>query len=244
MSKTAVLIPARWASTRFPGKPLHLIAGKPLVQHVWERACRAKGVDQVIVATDDMRIAESAFAFGAEVAMTSPRCVSGTDRCAEVAGRLKGFRQVVNVQGDEPLVDPALISRLAATLDAERSLDMATAATPFGAGEDPANPHAVKVVLNRAGNALYFSRSLLPFPRDGRPAPWLRHLGIYAYTTRFLLQFVKWPPGKLERIESLEQLRALENGASIRVLKARGASVGVDTPEDVAVAERLLRKKR
>lgn len=244
MSKTAVLIPARWASTRFPGKPLHQIAGKPLVQHVWERACRAKDIDQVIVATDDMRIAEAAFAFGAEVALTSPRCVSGTDRCAEVAGRLKGIRQVVNVQGDEPLVDPALISRLAATLDTDRSLDMATAATPFGPGEDPANPNAVKVVLSRAGNALYFSRSLLPFSRDGRPAPWLRHLGIYAYTTRFLLQFVQWPPGKLERIESLEQLRALENGASIRVLKAKGASVGVDTPEDGAIAERLLRKKR
>jgi 3-deoxy-manno-octulosonate cytidylyltransferase (CMP-KDO synthetase) len=243
MSKTAVLIPARWASTRFPGKPLHLIAGKPLVQHVWERACRAKGIDQVIVATDDIRIAESAFAFGAEVALTSPRCVSGTDRCAEVAKHLKGIRQVVNVQGDEPLVDPALISRLAATLDADRSLDMATAATPFGAGEDPSNPNAVKVVLNREGNALYFSRSLIPFPRDGKPVPWLRHLGIYAYTTRFLLQFVQWPTGKLERIESLEQLRALENGAAIRVLKAKGASVGVDTPEDVAVAERLLRKK-
>jgi 3-deoxy-manno-octulosonate cytidylyltransferase (CMP-KDO synthetase) len=243
MSKTAVLIPARWASTRFPGKPLHLIAGKPLVRHVWERASRAKGIDRVIVATDDMRIAEAAFAFGAEVALTSPRCVSGTDRCAEVAKRLRGYRQVVNVQGDEPLVDPALIARLAATLDAERSLDMATAATPFTQGEDPSNPNAVKVVLGRSGNALYFSRSLLPFPRDGGSCVWLRHLGIYAYTTRFLLRFVQWPPGQLERIESLEQLRALENGATIRVLKTKSASVGVDTPEDVAVAERLLQKK-
>jgi 3-deoxy-manno-octulosonate cytidylyltransferase (CMP-KDO synthetase) len=244
MSKTAVLIPARWASTRFPGKPLHLIAGKPLVQHVWERANRAKGVERVIVATDDMRIAEAAFAFGAEVALTSPRCVSGTDRCAEVARRLRGFRQVVNVQGDEPLVDPALVSRLAETLDADRSLDMATAATPFAEGEDPANPNAVKVVLDRAGNALYFSRSLLPFPRDGGAFKWLRHLGIYAYTTRFLLRFVEWPTGRLEKIESLEQLRALENGATIRVLKTRSASVGVDTPADVALAERLLQRKR
>jgi 3-deoxy-manno-octulosonate cytidylyltransferase (CMP-KDO synthetase) len=198
----------------------------------------------VIVATDDIRIAETAFDFGAEVAMTSPKCVSGTDRCAEVAARLRGFRQVVNVQGDEPLVDPALISRLAATLEAERSLDMATAATPFAPEEDASNPNAVKVVVNRAGNALYFSRSLIPHPRDGGRVAWMRHLGIYAYTVRFLLQFVQWRPGQLEKIESLEQLRALENGASIRVIKAKGASVGVDTPSDVALAERLLLKKR
>jgi 3-deoxy-manno-octulosonate cytidylyltransferase (CMP-KDO synthetase) len=201
-------------------------------------------VDRVIVATDDMRIAEAAFGFGAEVALTSPRCVSGTDRCAEVASRLRGFRHIVNVQGDEPLVDPALISKLAQTLDEERSLDMATAATPFAKHEDPTNPNAVKVVVNRAGNALYFSRSLIPFPRDDRSVVWMRHLGIYAYTVRFLLRFVQWPPGHLERIESLEQLRALENGAEIRVLRTKGGSVGVDTPADVEVAEALLRPKR
>lgn len=244
MSKTAVIIPARWASTRFPGKPLHILAGKPLIQHVWERASRAVGIERVIVATDDMRIAETAFGFGAEVALTSPRCVSGTDRCAEVAGRLRGFRQVVNVQGDEPLVDPLLISRLAAALDGDRSLDMATAATPFASGEDASSPHAVKVVLNREGNALYFSRSLIPYPRDTQTFDWMRHLGIYAYTIRFLMRFVAWPVGRLERVESLEQLRALENGASIRVLSTRKGGVGVDTPADALIVEEILRKKR
>ena len=240
MSKAAVIIPARWASTRFPGKPLHLLAGKPLVQHVWERASRARAIDAVIIATDDMRIAEAAFAFGAEVALTSPKCVSGTDRCAEVASRLKGISQVINVQGDEPLIDPALINRLARTLAKEPRLDMITAAVPFGPEEDPSNPNAVKVVLNRDSNALYFSRSLIPFPRDGGAFPFLRHLGIYGYTTKFLLQFVKWRTGKLEAAESLEQLRALEHGATIRVVSTKSASIGVDTPSDALLAEELL----
>lgn len=240
MSKAAVIIPARWASTRFPGKPLHLLAGKPLVQHVWERASRARGVETVIIATDDMRIAEAAFGFGAEVALTSPQCVSGTDRCAEVAARLKGLSHVINVQGDEPLIDPALISRLARTLAREPSLAMVTAAVPFAPDEDPANPNAVKVVLNRDSNALYFSRSLLPYPRDGGKFAFLRHLGIYGYSRKFLLQFVKWRTGKLEAAESLEQLRALEHGATIRVLSTKSASIGVDTPSDALAAEALL----
>lgn len=242
MPKASVIIPARWASTRFPGKPLHLLAGKPLVQHVWERASRARGVESVIIATDDMRIAEAAFAFGADVALTSPKCVSGTDRCAEVAARLKGISHVINVQGDEPLIDPALISRLARTLALEPKLEMVTAAVPFGPDEDPTNPNAVKVVLNRDANALYFSRSLIPFPRDGGAFPFLRHLGIYGYNTKFLLQFVKWRTGKLEAAESLEQLRALENGATIRVLSTKSASIGVDTPSDALTAEALLSK--
>lgn len=243
MSKTAAIIPARYASTRFPGKPLHLLAGKPLVQHVWERSCRAKGVELVIIATDDMRIAEAAFGFGAEVALTSPKCVSGTDRCAEVARRLRGFSSIVNVQGDEPLVDPLLISRLARTLQKEPTLDMVTAATPFAEGEDPANPNAVKVVLGKDGHALYFSRSVIPFPRGTSSHPYLRHLGIYGYSAAFLQRFVKWRPGRLETAESLEQLRALEQGARIRVLPARHASIGVDTPEDAVAAEALLAGK-
>lgn len=241
MPKAAVIIPARWASTRFPGKPLHQIGGKPLVQHVWERAIRAKAVEAVIVATDDMRIAEVAFAFGAEVAFTSSKCVSGTDRCAEVAARLKGYTHVINVQGDEPLIDPALINHLARTLAKEPSLEMITAAVPFAQEEDPANPNLVKVVLNRASNALYFSRSPIPFPRDGAPFPFRRHLGIYGYQTKFLLKFVRWRVGQLEAAESLEQLRALENGAVVRVLAAKHASVGVDTPADAARAEVLLK---
>lgn len=240
MSNAAVIIPARWASTRFPGKPLHILAGKPLVQHVWERASRAKNVETVIIATDDMRIAEAAFAFGAEVALTSPRCVSGTDRCAEVASKLKGIEHVVNVQGDEPLIDPALVSRLVRALGDEPELEMVTAAVPFAPGEDPENPNAVKVVLNRESNALYFSRSLIPFPRDGGAFAFLRHLGIYGYSRKFLLQFVKWRAGKLETAESLEQLRALEYGARIRVLRTKSASIGVDTPSDAEAAEVLL----
>jgi 3-deoxy-manno-octulosonate cytidylyltransferase (CMP-KDO synthetase) len=241
MPKIAALIPSRWGSTRFPGKPLHLIAGKPLIQHVWERVSRAKGLESVIVATDDMRIAEAAFAFGAEVALTSPKCVSGTDRCAEVATRMKGITHVLNVQGDEPLIDPKLISKLAQTLGEEPRLEMITAATPFRADEDPSNPNAVKVVLNRDSNALYFSRSCVPFVRDGGPFPYLRHLGIYGYSRKFLLQFVKWRPSKLEKAESLEQLRALENGTNIRVVLTKHSSIGVDTPADALAAEALLR---
>jgi 3-deoxy-manno-octulosonate cytidylyltransferase (CMP-KDO synthetase) len=241
-ANVAVIIPARFGSTRFPGKPLHPIGGKPLIQHVWERASRAKGIGSVIVATDDIRIAETAFDFGAEVSMTSPKHVSGTDRCAEVARRLKDVSHVINVQGDEPLVDPALIGRLARALRSQPKLAMVTAANAFGPEEDVAQPNAVKVVVDRAGDALYFSRSPIPFVRDGSAvsAGYLRHQGIYGYTKRFLLQFVKWKPGRLECCEQLEQLRALENGARIRVLVTKGVSVGVDSPEDVGVAEKLL----
>ena len=237
--KVAVVIPARFGSTRFPGKPLFKIAGKPLIQHVWERCGKARGITAVIVATDDMRIAEAAFGFGAEVSMTSPKHRSGTDRCAEVAKRLHGFTHIINVQGDEPLIDPALISRLAKTLTADKAIDMITAANAFGSDEDAGNPNAVKVVLDRAGNALYFSRSVIPFARDGSPR-YLRHQGIYGYSAKFLLQFVKWKPGALEQCEQLEQLRALENGARIRVLLTKSASLGVDAPEDAALVEKLL----
>jgi 3-deoxy-manno-octulosonate cytidylyltransferase (CMP-KDO synthetase) len=242
-SAVAAILPARWSSTRFPGKPLHVIAGKPLIQHVWERTLKAKAISRVIVATDDMRIAEAAFAFGAEVAITSSKHRSGTDRIAEVAKKLKGITHVLNVQGDEPLVDPALLNRLAKTLTADPKLDMITAANPFGPGDDVANPNAVKVVLRRDGDALYFSRSPIPFIRDaGVSVPFYRHQGIYGYSLRFLLQFVKWKPSLLEKAEQLEQLRALENGARIRVLITKHASVGVDTPGDVQAVEKILRK--
>ena len=241
-TKVAVVIPARHGSTRFPGKPLFKIAGKPLIQHVWERCGKARGITAIIVATDDMRIAEAAFDFGAEVSMTSPKHRSGTDRCAEVAKRLRGFSHIINVQGDEPLIDPALISRLAKTLTADKGIDMITAANAFGSDEDAGNPNAVKVVLDRAGNALYFSRSVIPFARDGSPR-YLRHQGIYGYSAKFLLRFVKWKPGALEQCEQLEQLRALENGARIRVLLTKSASLGVDAPEDAALVERLLAQR-
>ena len=241
MPKVAVIIPARFASTRLPAKPLHPIAGKPLIRHVWERCARAKGIDTVIVATDDMRIAECAFAFGAEVAMTSPKHRSGTDRVAEVAKKLSGFSHVINVQGDEPMVDPLVVAKLAAVMTKDRGIEMITSASVFAAEDDLTNPNMVKVVLDRAGNGLYFSRSPIPFVRtDGLRPSFYRHQGIYGYTTKFLLQFVKWKPGILEQAESLEQLRALENGAKIRVVLAKRAAVSVDTVEDVRAVENLL----
>ncbi|MEQ1862758.1 MAG: 3-deoxy-manno-octulosonate cytidylyltransferase, partial [Chthoniobacteraceae bacterium] len=224
-----------------PAKPLHPIAGKPLIQHVWERCMEARGIARVIIATDDARIAAAAAGFGAEVAMTSPKHRSGTDRIAEVAKKLRGFTHLINVQGDEPLIDPKLITRLATTMARDASVGMITAANAFGPGDDTANPNLVKVVLDRAGDALYFSRSVIPYVRgDGVQPTFFRHQGIYGYTTEFLLQFVKWKPGVLEQAESLEQLRALENGAKIRVVIAKHAAVGVDTPADVALIERLL----
>jgi 3-deoxy-manno-octulosonate cytidylyltransferase (CMP-KDO synthetase) len=241
MPKVAVVIPARYASTRLPAKPLHPIAGKPLIQHVWERCARAKGIDRVIVATDDMRIAEVAFAFGAEVAMTSPKHRSGTDRVAEVAKGLRGYSHIINVQGDEPLVDPVVMAKLAATMAKDRQIEMITSASVFTPEDDLTNPNMVKVVLDRQGNGLYFSRLPIPYLRgDGVRPTFYRHQGLYGYTTKFLLQFVKWKPGILEQAESLEQLRALENGAKIRVVLAKNAAVSVDTPEDVAAVTRIL----
>ncbi len=243
MPKVAVVIPARYASTRLPGKPLLSIAGKPLIQHVWQRCMRAKGIAKVIVATDDARIAEAAAGFGAEVIMTSDKHRSGTDRVAEVAKKLRGFTHLINVQGDEPLIDPVLVTKLATTMAKDRKIEMITAANPFGPSDDLANPNMVKVVLDRKSNGLYFSRFAIPYVRgDGLRPTFYRHQGLYGYTTKFLLQFVKWKPGLLEQAESLEQLRALENGARIRVLLTRHAAVGVDTPEDVAIVERLMAK--
>jgi len=240
-AKVAVVIPARYASTRLPAKPLHPIAGKPLIQRVWERCLKAKGIEIVIVATDDMRIAEAAFGFGAEVALTSPKHRSGTDRIAEVAKKLKGFTHVINVQGDEPLIDPKMIAKLAQMMAADPAIEMITSATAFRPGDDITNPNMVKVVLDRKNDALYFSRCPIPYVRgDGVRPVFYRHQGLYGYTTKFLLQFVKWKPGVLEQAESLEQLRALENGAKIRVVIARDAAVGVDTAADVATVEAIL----
>jgi 3-deoxy-manno-octulosonate cytidylyltransferase (CMP-KDO synthetase) len=241
MSKTLGIIPARWASTRFPGKPLHPIAGKPLLRHVWERCRRAKKLDQVIVATDDFRIAEAAFSWGAEVAMTSANHLSGTDRAAEVAAKAKQFAHVINIQGDEPLVEPKLIDRLVRELQRDRELEMVTAAHPFADPHEAESLHQVKVVLNRKSEALYFSRAAIPFARDGgSPPPHFRHQGLYGYTRDLLLRFVRWKTSPLERAESLEQLRALENGVRIKVVMTASGSPGVDTPEDARMIERLL----
>jgi 3-deoxy-manno-octulosonate cytidylyltransferase (CMP-KDO synthetase) len=244
MPGVVAIIPARWASTRFPGKPLAVLGGKPLVRHVWERACRAREVDRVIVATDDMRIAEAAFDFGAEVALTSPRHPTGTDRLAEVAARLPTARIIINIQGDEPDIAPATIDRLARTLLGDPRLGMVTAANPLGPA-DLANPNVVKVVTDLAGRALYFSRSPIPHDRDGAGGiKYLRHQGIYGYRRRMLLDFVKWKPTPLERAEKLEQLRALEHGVGIGVIEVKSASVGVDVPSDLVRARRALSAAR
>jgi len=243
MSEVTVIIPARWASTRFPGKPLVNLRGKPLVQHVWERANRAKRVGRVIIATDDMRVAEAAFAFGAEVALTSPKHPTGTDRLAEVAGKLKSAAIILNAQGDEPDIAPSTIDRLVRALQDDPRLGMVTAANPLTSLADVQNPHVVKVVTDLAGRALYFSRSVIPHDRDGhRGIRYLRHQGIYGYRRKVLLAFVKWKPTPLEQAEKLEQLRALEHGIAIGVIVVRRGSVGVDVPGDVAKAERALRK--
>jgi 3-deoxy-manno-octulosonate cytidylyltransferase (CMP-KDO synthetase) len=240
-AKVAVIIPARYASTRLPAKPLHPIAGKPLIQHVWERCAKARGIDRVIVATDDQRIVEAARSFGAEVALTSTKHRSGTDRVAEVAKKLRGYSHIINVQGDEPLVDPAIITKLAATMAKDPDMEMITSASVFGPKDDITNPNMVKVVTDHFGDALYFSRSAIPFVRtDGEKPTFLLHQGIYGYTLKFLLEFVKWKPSPLEKAESLEQLRALENGAIIHVIRAKHAAVSVDTPADVVAVERIL----
>ena len=238
------VIPARFASTRFPGKPLHLIAGKPLLQHVVERCQRARALDEIIVATDDTRIAEVARNF-CRVELTSAEHPSGTDRIAEVMQRVAGDA-AVNIQGDEPLIDPAVIDAVAGAL---AGAPMSTAATAIRDAGEYENPNVVKVVVNTAGRALYFSRRTIPFVREAasRPVaeqlaafPFLKHLGIYGYQRETLLRLVRFPVSPLEAAEKLEQLRALENGIEIAVVRVAHDSVGVDVPADVARVERLL----
>lgn len=243
MSKVVGIIPARWGSTRFPGKPLHGIAGKPLVRHVWERCVEAGCFDQIIIATDDMRIAEAGFNFGAEVAITAPDHPSGTDRVAEVAKKLKKASVIFNIQGDEPLIDPDLLQRLVRKLKISPQVQIITAAAPISP-EDSSPEDIVKVVLDFKGDALYFSRSGIPFRRGDSSIRTYRHLGIYGYRRRALLDFIKMPPSSLEQAEQLEQLRALENGMKIRVIVSEASPLGVDTPEDATAVERLILSRR
>jgi 3-deoxy-manno-octulosonate cytidylyltransferase (CMP-KDO synthetase) len=240
MRKAVGIIPARWNSTRFHGKPLHLIAGKPLLKHVWERCLRAKSLDLVVIATDDVRIASAGFEWGAEVALTSPRHRTGTDRAAEVARKTKQFAYVINVQGDEPLIDPRLIDKVVEKLQSDRKVGIVTAAHPFKDPADAFSSHQVKVVLDLCGNALYFSRAAIPAPRDDGRSLFLRHQGVYGFRRETLLQFVRWKPSPLERAESLEQLRALENGVKVHVLVTATGSPGIDTPEDATALEQKL----
>ncbi len=241
--KIVGIIPARFASTRFPGKPLALIAGKPLIQHVVEQCQKAKSISEIIVATDDTRIWEVAQNF-CRVEMTRPEHPSGSDRIAEVAERCD-CDAVVNIQGDEPLIDPNVIDAVANAL---AQSEMSTAATPIKNFPDLDNPNVVKVVFNAAGYALYFSRRTIPYLREaarGSSEPlgaflFWKHLGIYGYRRATLLRLVKFPVSPLENAEKLEQLRALENGILIAVVKVDHDSIGVDAPEDVAKVEQLL----
>ncbi len=238
------LIPARWASTRFPGKPLHIIAGKPLVQHVWERCQECSNLDKIVVATDDQRIYEVAIEFGAEVVMTSSSHPTGTDRIAEAAAAFPEATHVINIQGDEPLIEPKLIDELASSLLADEDISMATAANEIDDDTLLNDPNVVKVVLRHDGDALYFSRSPLPYKRSESPDLKLyRHKGIYAYRRDFLENFVTWKPSPLELAESLEQLRALENGARIKVIITDDESGGVDTLEQANQLEAFLLSK-
>jgi 3-deoxy-manno-octulosonate cytidylyltransferase (CMP-KDO synthetase) len=201
-------------------------------------------LDSVIIATDDMRVANAAFDWGAEIALTSPRHHSGTDRVAEVAKKATEFAYIINIQGDEPLVDPRLINRLVSKLRSNRKIDIVTAAHPFPDPAEAASPHQVKVVVDSAGRALYFSRAAVPYARNFSQARYLRHQGIYGFRREALLQFVKWKSAPLERAESLEQLRALENGVKVHVLVTKHGSPGVDTPEDAMALEQKLARVR
>jgi 3-deoxy-manno-octulosonate cytidylyltransferase (CMP-KDO synthetase) len=241
------IIPARYGSTRFPGKSLHLIAGKPLIQYVVEQCQKAKSLDDVIVATDDARIMEIAQNF-CEVEMTMPDHPSGSDRIAEVAARLH-CDAVVNIQGDEPLIEPGVIDRVAAAL---AGCEMSTAATLIRSAEEWESPNVVKVVTDVRGRALYFSRRTIPYVRDlevgsfeeqSAQHAFLKHLGIYGYRKETLLKLVGFPQSPLEIAEKLEQLRALENGIEIAVERVEYDSVGVDTPEDVKRVEEYLRQR-
>ncbi len=247
----SVVIPARYGSTRLPGKPLLDIAGKPMVQRVWEQACRS-GAGEVLIATDDARIQETAERFGARVCMTSADHPSGTDRLQEVA-RQAGWPDeqiVVNVQGDEPLIPPAVIDQVAHNLAAQPLAGIATLCEEIRELEEMVNPNAVKVVADARGMALYFSRATIPWPReafrqDSRRMPaageWFRHIGIYAYRTEFLHRYVTWQPAPLEQLEQLEQLRALYNGVGIHVARAiEAVPAGVDTAEDLEAARSLF----
>jgi len=249
--RVTAIIPARYASTRFPGKPLADILGKPMIQWVCERTARASGINRVVVATDDQRIADAVRAFGGDVEMTRPDHPTGTDRLAEVAARIE-TDLVVNVQGDEPLIDPKMIEQALAPMKKNRGIPMGTLKCPLTSLEEFGNPNVVKVVTDRQGFALYFSRSPIPHARDlGALLPadltglnCFKHVGLYVYRKDFLLTYPKLAVTPLENLEKLEQLRALEHGFRIRVAETALPTQGVDTPADLQRVVELLRDGR
>ena len=240
--RTLCVIPARYASTRLPGKPLADICGKPMICRVLERASRAQKPEKVIVATDDERIYDAVRAEGGEALLTRADHPTGTDRLAEVAEAYPEVDLIVNVQGDEPLIEPSVIDDLNAPFEMDENLPMATVMVRMEDAAEQLNPNNVKVVVDKLGYALYFSRSLVPYPRAAA-GPVYKHIGIYAYRRDFLLRYARLEPTPLERAESLEQLRALENGYGIRVLETDCRFVGVDTPEDLALVNKIYREQ-
>lgn len=239
--KTICVIPARYSSTRLPGKPLKDICGKPMICRVFERAKLAKSVAEVIVATDDERIFQAVEKNFGRAVMTRADHKTGTDRLAEVAEKFSDVDLIVNVQGDEPLIEADLIDELVAEFVKDENLQMATVATELREEDEMKNPNNVKVVVDKSNNALYFSRSLIPYPRNAGRAKVFKHIGIYAYRRNFLLSYSKMEPTPLEQTESLEQLRALENGFKIRVIKSDCRFVGVDTEEDLKLVNEIYR---
>ncbi len=240
--KIACIIPSRYASTRLPGKPLRMIAGQTLIHRVYNRAILAKSPDIVVVATDHRDIAEEVESFGGRVVMTAVNHPTGTDRLAEVAEQLADYDIIVNVQGDEPFIDPDVIDRLAKMLTEHESLDMVTAAAPLKK-EEYQDASAVKVVVNQKGEALYFSRALIPYPREDFAMPPLKHIGVYAYRRSFLLTYAKTEQTPLEKTESLEQLRALETGHKIGVIRIETEDIGIDTEEDLKKANEFFKRR-
>lgn len=238
--KVLCVIPARYASTRLPGKPLKDIAGKPMVVRVYERASLASLVDETLVATDDERIKSAVEAAGGKAMLTRADHATGTDRLAEVAEAYPEIDLIVNVQGDEPLIEPGLIDELAVLFKDDPALAMATVKTEMKDAEEQKNPNNVKVVCDKEGYALYFSRSLMPYPRKSG-CPVYKHIGIYAYRRDFLLNYARMEPTPLEQAESLEQLRALENGYRIKVVETHASFVGVDTAEDLERVNEIYR---
>ena len=240
--KVLCIIPARYASTRLPGKPLRDIAGKPMIVRVYERTAQAKRVQDVVVATDDERIRTAVEEHGGRAVMTRTDHATGTDRLAEVAEKMTDYDLIINVQGDEPLIDPAVIDALVEPFLADARLSMATAKTLLTDEEEIANPNNVKVITDLSGNALYFSRARIPYARN-EGAKVYKHIGIYAYRRDFLLSYARMAQTPLERSESLEQLRALENGHRIHVIETDAVFIGVDTEEDLtAVNEEYIRR--
>jgi len=243
VTRAVVVIPARYASVRFPGKALVLVAGKPLIQRTWERARELTTVERIVVATDDERIARAVAGFGGTAVMTATDLASGTDRVAEAVRKLSvdlPIELVVNLQGDEPVFDVEAVDRLVRVMAEDAGIQMGTLAHPIGDSDEHLNPNAVKVVVDQAGYALYFSRAPIAFARRPGLVTPLRHPGIYVFREEFLQRFATLRPTPLEQTETLEQLRALEHGVRIRVLLSPRASIGVDTPQDLAHIEAYL----